>query len=192
MDREAWNERYAAHPLLWNVDPGPFLGGEVGDTTPGRALDLGAGEGRTALWLANRGWKVTAVDFSEVAIERGRQRAEAAGVADAIEWVEEDLVDYDPRGRTFDLVLSMFIHLRPPARRRLYGLSAATLAPGGIMLVVGYDTTHATEGQGGPRDPLVLFSPEDIVEDLRGLRIERAERVRVGDAVDAIVRAVRP
>lgn len=192
MDREEWNERYAAQPLLWTVDPGPFLGGEVGDTATGRALDLGAGEGRTALWLAARGWKVTAVDFSDVAIQRGRDRAEVAGVAEAIEWVCEDLLDYDPRAETFDLVLSMFLHLPRPARRRLYGLAAAALASGGTILVVGYDTTHATGGQGGPRDPLVLFSPEDIVEDLPGLRIERAERLRVGDAVDAIVRAVKP
>lgn len=192
MDREGWNERYASQPLLWNVDPGPFLGGEVGAMEPGRALDLGAGEGRTALWLAARGWEVTAVDFSDVAIERGRRRAETAGVAGAIEWVCEDLVDFSPGDRTFSLVLSMFIHLSQPARGRLLGAAAASLTPGGVMLVVGYDTTHAAEGQGGPRDPTILFSPDDIVADLPGLRIERAERLRVGDAVDAVVRAVRP
>lgn len=191
MDREAWNERYAAQPLLWNVDPGPFLGPEVGHLTPGRALDLGAGEGRTALWLAEHGWQVTAVDFSDVALERGRRRVEEAGVAEAVEWVCEDLLDYSPKGRSFELVLSMFVHLPAPDRRRLLAEAAATLAPGGMILVVGYDVTHAVEGQGGPRDPAILFSPEAIVEDLPGLRIERAERLRVGDAVDAVVRAVK-
>lgn len=191
MDREAWNERYAAQPLLWNVDPGPFLGGEVGDLAPGRALDLGAGEGRTTLWLADKGWKVTAVDFSDVAIARGRQRADVAGVGDSVEWVCEDLADYSPEGQTFDLVLSMFIHLPRPERRRLYGLAVASLAPGGTILVVGYDTSHAGNGRGGPRDPSILFTPEDIVEDLPGLRIDRAESFRVGDAVDAVVRAVK-
>jgi 2-polyprenyl-3-methyl-5-hydroxy-6-metoxy-1,4-benzoquinol methylase len=190
VDRDAWNQRYAAQPLLWDVDPGPFLGPEVGGLVPGRALDLGAGEGRTALWLAEHGWAVTAVDFSDVALERGRGRADEAGVADRIEWVCEDLLDYSPVGGSFDLVLSMFIHLPAPARRRLLGEAAASLAPGGVILVVGYDTTHAVEGQGGPRDPAILFSPEAIVEDLPGLRVERAERLRVGDAVDAIVRAV--
>ncbi|MDQ6724667.1 MAG: class I SAM-dependent methyltransferase [Actinomycetota bacterium] len=192
MDRQEWNDRYAAQPVLWDVDPGPFLAPEVGEVRPGGALDLGAGEGRTALWLAERGWQVTAVDFSEVALDRGRRRAASAGVGESIEWVCEDLLDYSPVGRSFELVLSMFVHLPAPARHRLLGLAVDALSPGGVILVVGYDSTHAVEGQGGPRDPAILFSPEAIVEDLPGLRVERAERLRVGDAVDAIVRAVKP
>jgi 2-polyprenyl-3-methyl-5-hydroxy-6-metoxy-1,4-benzoquinol methylase len=191
MDRAQWNERYAAQPVLWAVDPDPLLGGELGDRPPGRALDLGAGEGRTTLWLAERGWQVTAVDFSDVALERGRQRVEAAGAPGSVDWVLADLVEFDPTGATFDLVLMLFIHLPAAQRRRLLRLAAATLSPGGVVLVVGYDTTHATSGQGGPRDPAILFSPEDIVADLDGLRVERAERIEVGDAVDAIVRAVK-
>jgi len=85
----------------------------------------------------------------------------------------------------------MFIHMPAAQRRRLLRASAAVLAPGGAVLVVGYDTRHASAGQGGPRDPAILFTPEDIASDLEGLRIERAESVKVGDAIDAIVRAVR-
>ena len=190
MDRHQWNERDAAQPVLWSVDPSPFLGGEVGDRGAGRAQDLGAGEGRTALWLAERGWSVTAVDFSDVALERGRQRAEAAGVAGTVDWVCADLVEFDPTGATYDLVLMMFVHLPPPERRRLLQRAAATLAPGGLALVVGYDSTNP-EGAGGPRDPQILFTPEGVAADLRGLRVERAERVQVGDAVDTVVRAVK-
>ena len=192
MDRDQWNERYAATPLLWAVDPDPFLGGELAGVAPGRALDLGAGEGRATLWLAERGWAVTAVDFSDVALDRGRQRAEQAGAPGPVEWVCADLGDYEPPSAAFDLVLLLFIHLPAEQRRRLLRLAAAALAPGGTVLVAGYDSTHATEGEGGPRDPAILYSPEDVVADLPGLRIERAERLRVGDAVDAIVRAVRP
>jgi SAM-dependent methyltransferase len=191
MDRQQWNERYAATPLLWNVDPDPFLGPEVGDRPPGRALDLGAGEGRTTLWLAERGWQVTAVDFSDVALERGRQRVAAAGAAGAVEWVCADLAEFDPTGDTYDLVLLMFIHLRPDVRRRLLGLAAGTLAPGGVFLVVGYDSANVPDGEGGPRDPELLVAPEDIVADLAGLRVERAETIRVGNSFDAVVRAVR-
>lgn len=190
MDRQQWNERYAAAAQLWNVDPGPFLGGEVGDRPPGRALDLGAGEGRTALWLAGRGWDVTAVDFSDVALDRGRQRMEGVGGPGSVEWVCADLVDYDPTGGAYDLVLLMFVHLSARERRRLLRLATATLAPGGLVLVVGYDRTNP-EDQGGPRDPEILFTPEEVAADLDGLRIERAERVQVGDAVDTVVRAVR-
>ncbi|CAA9260396.1 MAG: Thioredoxin reductase [uncultured Acidimicrobiales bacterium] len=190
MDRQQWNERYAAKPLLWAVDPSPFLRGELGDRPAGRALDLGAGEGRTTLWLAERGWKVTAVDFSDVAIDRGRQRLEAAGLPGAVEWICADLVEFDPTGGSYDLILLLFIHLPAPDRRRLLRLAAATLAPGGMVLVVGYDTTHVGQ-EGGPQDPSVRFGPEDIVTDLEGMRIERAERLAVGDAIDAVVRAVR-
>jgi 2-polyprenyl-3-methyl-5-hydroxy-6-metoxy-1,4-benzoquinol methylase len=190
MDRDQWNERYASKPILWDVDPSPFLGGELGDRRPGRALDLGAGEGRTAVWLAERGWHVTAVDFSDVALERGRQRVEALRPAGSVEWICADLVDFDPTGGAYDLVLLLFIHLPPEDRRRLLRLSAATLNPGGMVLVVGYDTTHVPTPQqgGGPNN---RFSPEDVVADLDGLYIERAERLQVGDAVDAVVRAVR-
>ncbi|HEX3621998.1 MAG TPA: class I SAM-dependent methyltransferase [Acidimicrobiales bacterium] len=192
MDRHQWNERYAAQPLLWDVDPDPFLGAELAGTPPGRALDLGAGEGRTSLWLAERGWQVTAVDFSDVALDRGRRRVEGAGATGTVEWVCADLTTYEPPPGPFDLVLVLFVHLPAEPRRRLLRAAAAALAPGGAVLVVGYDTTHATEGQGGPRDPAILFSADDIVADLDGLVVERAERLRVGDAVDAIVRARRP
>ena len=191
MDRAQWNERYAAKPLLWAVDPSPFLSGELGDRPAGLALDLGAGEGRTTLWLAERGWQVTAVDFSDVAIDRGRQRVEAAGVPGAVEWICADLVEYEPSGGPYDLVLFLFIHLPEADRRRLLRGVAATLAPGGMVLVVGYDTTHVAREGGGPSDACVRFGPDDIVADLEGLRIERAERVAVGDAIDAIVRAVK-
>lgn len=191
MDRHQWNERYASQPILWNVDPNPFLGGEVGDRPPGSALDLGAGEGRTALWLAERGWRVTAVDFSDVALERGRQRVAAAGAPGEVAWICADLVDFDPTGRSYDLVLLLFVHLRPAERRRLLRLAIGTLSPGGVILVVGYDSRNLTEGEGGPRDPEILFRPDDLVDELDGLRIERAETIQVGNAFDAVVRGVR-
>lgn len=135
---------------------------------------------------------MTAVDFSDVALERGRRRVEEAGATGTVEWICADLTTLDPPAGPFDLVLLLFVHLPADERRRLLRHARAALAPGGIVLVVGYDTTHATEGEGGPRDPAILFSPDDIAADLEGLEIERAERLRVGDAVDAIVRARRP
>lgn len=190
MDRHQWNERYAAQPILWVVDPGPFLGGEVGHRPPGRALDLGAGEGRTTLWLAERGWQVTAVDFSDVGLDKGRQRAEALGVAGNVEWIRADLLDFDPTGAAYDLVLLLFIHLPPADRRRLLRQAAATLNPGGMMLVVGYHPVEDSATDTTPRMPN-RFTPDEITADLDGLRIERAERLELPDAVDTIVRAIR-
>lgn len=191
MDRQKWNERYAAQPVLWTVDPSPFLGGELGDRPPGRALDLGAGEGRTALWLAERGWQVTAVDFSDVALDRGQQRLEALGLDGAVEWVCADLMDFDPTGGAYDLVLLLFVHLAPAERRRLLRQAAATLRPDGMVLVVGYHPTEAPTG-GAAGGPPNRYTPADIVADLEGLRIERAERLELPDAVDTVVRAIRP
>ena len=190
MDRHQWNERYASQPILWAVDPAPFLSGELGDRPPGRALDLGAGEGRTALWLAEHGWTVTAVDFSDVALERGRQRAEALGIGGAVEWICADLVDFDPTGGAYDLVLLMFIHLPPAERRRLLRLATATLNPAGMILVVGYHPVEVPD-DAPPGRMRNRFTPEEIVAELDGLRVERAERLELPDAVDTIVRAVR-
>lgn len=191
MDRQGWNARYASQPLLWDIDPDPLLRAEVGGLAPGRALDLGAGEGRAARWLAERGWRVTAVDFADVALERGRGLAAAGGLPpDAITWQCADLADYRPPAAV-ELALLLFVHPPAPVRRRLLADVAAALTPGGVVLVVGYDPSHLLHGSGGPRDPAVLFSPEAIAAELAGLRIDRAERLRVGDAVDTIVRATK-
>ncbi len=193
MDREQWNERYATVPLLWQIDPGPFLGQEVGNMAPGHALDLGAGEGRNSIWLAQHGWRVTAVDFSDVGLARGRQLAEQAGVASSIRWVNQDVVEFRPdQYEPFDLVVVMFLHLAADQRRAMLRRAADRLAPGGTVLVAGYDSSNATEGAEGVRDPSILFSPADLAEDLNELVVERAEQLRIGDAVDAIFRAAKP
>jgi 2-polyprenyl-3-methyl-5-hydroxy-6-metoxy-1,4-benzoquinol methylase len=192
VNREQWNDRYRAVPLLWQIDPGPFLGQEVGTMAPGHALDLGAGEGRNSIWLAQHGWRVTAVDFSDVALDRGRQLAEQVGVGPSIRWVNQDVLDFYPdQSDPFDLVVCLFLHLRADERRQVLRRAVAALAPGGTVLVVGYDTTNA-EGGNGVRDPAILFSPADIAEDLEGLRIEQGYQLRIGDSVDAIVRASKP
>ena len=78
MEREQWDERYRADELIWKVEPNRFLVEEVAGLVPGRALDLACGEGRNALWLAERGWQVTAVDFSAVGLEKARRLASAS------------------------------------------------------------------------------------------------------------------
>ncbi len=190
--REQWNDLYRAVPVLWPIDPGPFLGAEVGDSRPGRALDLGAGEGRNSIWLAQRGWQVTAVDFSDVAVARGQAWAKEEGVAELITWLTADLAEFRPEAGGFDLILSLFLHIPAEQRRSVLRRAAGALAPGGTVLVVGYDRANAIEGTEGVRDPALLFSPEDIVRELGGLRVERAGQLRVGQAVDAIVRARKP
>ncbi len=163
--------------------------------TPGTALDLGAGDGRNAVWLAERGWHVTAVDFSAVAVERGRALAATRGVD--LEWRLEDFLEWTPPAESFDLVALFFIHLPPDQRQLVYARAAAAVQRGGTLLVVGHDRSNLTHGSGGPQDADVLFSPGDIVRDLpAGFMVERADVVRrpSGAApapLDAVVRAVR-
>ncbi len=200
MKRDVWNERYAAQELVWSAGPNQFLVAEAADLAPGAALDVAAGEGRNAVWLAQRGWRVTAVDFSDVGLEKARRRAAAAGVH--VETVCVDVTTWEPPAEAFDLVLVFYLQLPPPERRAAHRLAASGVAPGGVLLVVGHDRTNLTEGHGGPQDDAVLFTPEDVVDDLdgTGLVVERAERVRrrvetddgAREAIDALVRLRRP
>jgi SAM-dependent methyltransferase len=197
MEREQWDERYRADELIWKAEPNRFLVEEVARLAPGRALDLACGEGRNALWLAEQGWQVTAVDFSAVGLEKARSLASERALDLLL--VEADVLEWEPPAASFDLVIVMYLHLPAAARRRVLQRAASSLAPGATLLVVGHDSTNLVEGVGGPQDPAVLFGPQDIVGDLDGLEIERAERARRPvatddaevDAIDAVVRAVR-
>lgn len=204
MDSGAWDERYAAKDLVWGGEPNRWVAREVAEITPARALDLAAGEGRNALWLAARGWRVTAVDFSRVALERGRRRAEELAPQDAerIRWVRADLLEYLPEEAAYGLVVVAYLHLPGDQRRMVLRRAAAALTGGGELLVVGHDSANLTAGTGGPQDPGVLFTAQDVLADLADEPLEpvRAERVRrpvaqetgpPKDAIDALARLRR-
>jgi len=193
--RDYWDRKYAEKEQLWATTPNRTFASEAEGLPVGSALDLACGEGRHAVWLAKRGWQVTAVDFSDVAIGKARALAEREVVE--IDFRTVDLLDFEPEENTFGLVLVLFLQLPADERRLVLGRAARALAPGGTFLLVGHDLANLTEGTGGPRDPAVLFTPEDIVAELSGLEIEKAERVlrNVADAecpaIDVLVRARR-
>jgi SAM-dependent methyltransferase len=201
VDRQQWDERYSGAEFEWSMHPNQFVAAELAGLPPGRALDLAAGEGRNSVWLAERGWSVTAVDFSPVGLEKGRKLSAARGVGDSqVDWVVADLSEYEPAREAFELVLIAYLHLGAALRARVLAGAAAALAPGGTLLIIGHDLTNLTEGVGGPQSPDVLYTPEAVTAELPGLRILRAERVRrtvereggQATAVDTLVRAVRP
>ena len=196
MQREDWNERYASVENLWAAKPNRFLVGEVAELEPGVALDLACGEGQNAIWLATLGWDVTGVDYSEVAISKARARAERDGVG--VDFVCADLVSYAPMPASFDLAIVLYLHISARERRDVLERAAGALAPGGTFVLVGHDLLNLTEGVGGPKDPDLLSTPDEIASELPGLEIQKAERVLrdVGgeerDAIDMLVRARRP
>jgi 2-polyprenyl-3-methyl-5-hydroxy-6-metoxy-1,4-benzoquinol methylase len=190
----AWDERHASRDPIESHDPDPTLVAEVADLVPGRALDVATGDGRNATWLASRGWRVTAVDFSSVALDRARASAMRAGVD--VDWVQADLLDWTPPADAFDLVTVLFLHLPPDERRVAYARAAAAVRPGGTFLVVGHDRTNLVDGVGGPQDETVLFTPAEIAVELSGFTVTRSEVVRRPETdgrgpLDAVVRAVR-
>jgi SAM-dependent methyltransferase len=200
MDREEWNRRYAGRELLWTGMPNRFLVAGTDGLSPGRALDVACGEGRNAVWLAEQGWRVTGVDFSDVALEKARRLAAARGVEG--EWVAADLLAYRPEELAFDLVVLFYLQVPEAERRAVVRAAAGAVAPGGVFLLVAHDSSNLDEGHGGPQEPAVLYTAADVVADLdgSGLAVERAERVERpvetpdGEriALDALVRAERP
>ncbi len=200
--RDAWERRWSralgggAHAVD-RRPPNAHLLAEVADLPSGRALDAGAGHGAETLWLAARGWRVTAVDFSTTALEHARARAEGLGadVAERIEWIAADLATWTPAPGSYDLVACLYVHVAgsvPEMVRRL----AAGVATGGTLLLVGHRPIDPATGAPTPAAGQVQVSVDDAVAALEPSRWEvvvAQERPRraAGGGVDAVVRARR-
>jgi SAM-dependent methyltransferase len=200
VDSQQWDERYSSTGFVWATGPNQFVAAELADLPPGRAIDLAAGEGRNTVWLAERGWRVTAVDFSRVGLDKGRALSASRGVPDGqVDWIVADLCDYQPEPGGYDLALIAYLQVGAKVRATVLRRAAAALAPGGTAFIVAHDLTNLTEGAGGPQDPEVLYTPEAVRAELAELRIIRAERVHrtvtredgPATAIDTLVHAVR-
>jgi SAM-dependent methyltransferase len=197
MDAASWDARYAASDLVWGDEPNRFVVEELAKLPPGRALDAAAGEGRNALWLAECGWQVTAVDFSAVAIARGRHLAEARGLD--IAWVVADLDDFEPEPQSFDAVIVAYLHVSRARFLDMLSRLAQAVASGGRIVVIGHDLSNLDDGIGGPSDPDILYTADLIVGALAEFTVVRADRAKrpvptdegVRHAIDTVVTAVR-
>jgi SAM-dependent methyltransferase len=174
MDAEEWDERYRATELVWSAGPNQFVEAEVVDLVPGRAVDLAAGEGRNAIWLARQGWQVTAVDFSQAGLDKGRT---IAGDLE-VEWVCADATTWSEEA-AYDLCVIAYLQLQADERRSAVRNGYRSVRVGGTFLLVAHDTTNLTEGTGGPTSPAVLMTAEDVLTDLGGetFEVQRAGRV---------------
>jgi len=207
MDANDWDRRYAEAALVWSAGPNRFVESELADLSPGRAIDVAAGEGRNSIWLAERGWDVTAVDFSQAGLDKGRElQARHGGSGLRIDWVRADAVEDDLGRGLYDLAVVAYLQLPADRRRAAVRRTFGSLKDGGTLFVVAHDSTNLTEGTGGPQEPAVLYTAEDVLADLDGERFEvvRAERVvrevpppedapeqPPRTAYDALVRVVR-
>jgi SAM-dependent methyltransferase len=164
FDAAFWDERYRSSQQVWSGKANPQLVAEVADRRPGRALDVGCGEGADAIWLAQRGWTVVAADISSVAVERGAQHVlDIDPAASArIEWRQADLLTRPPEADSFDLVSAQFMHLPPEPRTRLFTALVVSVRAGGTLLVVGHHPSDLATGVPRPRMPDLFYTSEEI------------------------------
>jgi SAM-dependent methyltransferase len=177
-DAASWDARYARaaqeDSTVWSTTPNATVEAVLGEVQPGTAVDLAAGEGRNAIWLAARGWDVTAVDFSSAGLDIGRRRAAAARVQ--VTWAVGDVTRWAPAAPV-DLVLLAYLQLPGPVLVPLLARAATWLRPGGRMLVVGHDRDNLDRGVGGPQDPAVLHTVDMLREGAAALVVDRCEQV---------------
>lgn len=136
-----WDERYRSRNHLWSGKANHHLVSHASKLGGGKALDVGCGEGADAIWLAERGWRVTALDVSTVALERGATHAAEAGtdIARRVNWLHEDLMVWNgPEPDSYDLITSQFLHLPKEPREALFQRLAASVSPGGTLLIAGH------------------------------------------------------
>ena len=161
FEQPSWDERYGGEGRTWSGRPNAVLVAEAADLAPGRAVDLGCGEGGDAIWLAEQGWQVTAIDFSEAGLRKAADHAAERGVADRIEFRQADLRTWAPEGEQWDLVSSCFLHLLDDGMLRATAQMAEAVAPGGTLIVAGH---HPDDAHTGLRwsMPGVLFSADEL------------------------------
>lgn len=193
MNPADWDEKYRAADRLWSAGPNVFVADRLAHHPPGRGVDLGSGEGRNAVWLADRGWRMTGVDFSPVALERAR---EASG---EVAWELADVREWEPPGE-FDLVLVAYLQMVADELEMVVRRAATWLDRGGELFLIGHDRTNIEHGYGGPSREEVLWDLQLIKEWVSGLEVVEAQRVRrpvetpegLRLARDTLVRARRP
>ena len=161
MDVEFWNERYRESHRIWSGAPNPQLVTEVSALAPGKALDIGCGEGADSIWLASRGWEVTGVDFAQAALDKGAEEAAERGLS--VTWLCKDLLNWRP-SQEFDLVSAQFFHLQPDLLGGVLTRLSRAVVAGGTFLVVGHNPRDLVTHTGHQRRVDVLFAPEVVVD----------------------------
>ena len=200
LEAPFWDHRYSGKEFVWTADANQFLVSEVAGLKPGTAIDMAAGEGRNALWLASQGWYVRAVDFSAVAMEKAQRLAERRGLDMQVAFETVDLRQFEPPAQTFNLVA--FVYLQIPLGELLPILRRASkaVAPRGTLLFIAHDLDNMSRGFGGPQHPEMLYTVQEVVDGLGNeLVIEKARqverRIKTADgekvAIDLVVRATR-
>ncbi len=177
MSNAFWDDRYAKAAAegaaVWSIEPNAWIAQVTETLAPGTAIDLAAGEGRNALWLASRGWSVTAVDFSATGLAIGRQRAAEAALE--LDWVTADATTW-VAPVPVDLVVMAYLQLPEAQLTAAISNAILSLAPGGTLALIGHDSENLERGIGGPQDPTMLYDLEVVRAAAAGLDIAECRR----------------
>ena len=200
--RQLWNDRYASKELIWSAGPNELFASEVSSLQPGKALDVACGEGRNAIWLAEEGWDVTAIDFSDVGVNKGNQIAEKRGVS--LTWIAEDVSTWNLTDEEYDLVAVLYLHTGEAERKLWLPNVLDAVKPSGTFIYIGHDPGNIDHGVGGPQDPALLPSVDEITHAMEAFQIEAAKVIErpvldepghgkelKGIALDCLVRATK-
>jgi SAM-dependent methyltransferase len=163
-----WDERYKTNEWVFGTNPNDFLRSVTPQLPPGRALSLGEGEGRNAVFLAERGWDVTAVDMSRVGLEKAEVLAAERGVR--IQPVVADLNTYTVEPEAWDVITLIWLHMPPDLREHVHSMAAQGLRRGGAVVLEAYTPDQREYGTGGPSDRKMLYRAEMLLRDFSGLR----------------------
>ena len=169
QDPLRWDRRYAAETYAFGTEPNDFLVEVASQIPAGPVLCLAEGEGRNAVWLASRGYEVTAVDASTVGIAKAQALARARGVK--IVTVAADLSDYTIEPGFWAGIVAIFAHLPPALRRTVHRGAAAGRAPGGVFVLEAFTPAQMAYGTGGPSQLELLYQLVDLRDDLASLEI---------------------
>lgn len=171
MSSTFWNQRYAGEDLAYGERPNDFLA-QMADRLPkaGRGLDIAAGEGRNALFLASRGLDVLAIDQSEAGMLKAQRLARERGLQLRTQVI--DLQEFDAEDGSFDVISSIFVHLPTTLRAAVHNRARRWLKPGGAFLLEAYAPDQITRDTGGPKDPALLAPLQVVVSELDGLEIQ--------------------
>lgn len=168
---EFWEKRYSEKEFAYGKEPNKYFKSKLEKLSPGKMLLVGEGEGRNAAYAASRGWSVDAVDFSAAAKEKALLLARETGVE--INYTITDFNEFVPPVETYDAIGIIYIHLEEELRMRLFSNLVNSLKPGGKIILEGFEKEQAKNSSGGPRNPDLLYSLEDIVDDFQDLEFEQ-------------------
>jgi len=175
MNPDFWNERYAEELFAYGEAPNDFLASVAGRLPPERTLEIGCGQGRNAVFLAQRGMLVTAVDSAGVGLDRGRELAARRHVD--VEWILHDLATFDPGHGCWEVIVAIFVHLPADLRRVVHARLVEALAPGGFLVLEAYTPDQLARGTGGPPVASMLMSLDDLRDEFVGLDFVHAEEL---------------